>query len=88
MVHFQGTLGTGPGPVWVNAIQVHVSQNYGFAEMPMPISLLSAPNGFTPDATSISTQFDRDIVLVLDRSLPITHFCKTYNDCDDGRNSE
>ena len=64
----QGTLGTGPGQVWVNAIQVNVSQNYGFAEMPMPIPLLSAPNGFTPGATSTSTQFDRDIVLVLDRS--------------------
>ena len=34
----------------------------------MPIPLLSKSNGFTPGATSTSTQFDRDIVLVLDRS--------------------
>ena len=61
-------MGSGPGKVWVNAIQINVSQNYGFAEMPMPIPLLSAPHGFTPSASSTSTQFDRDIVLVLDRS--------------------
>ncbi len=36
--------------------------------MPMPIPLLSSSNGYTPGATSTSTQFDRDIVLVLDRS--------------------
>ncbi len=64
----QSTLGAGPGQVWVNAIQVNVSQNYGFAEMPMPIPFLSAPNGYTPGATATATQFDRDIVLVLDRS--------------------
>lgn len=64
----QDTMGSGPGKVWVNAIQINVSQNYGFAEMPMPIPLLSAPHGFTPSASSTSTQFDRDIVLVLDRS--------------------
>lgn len=61
------TLGTGPGQVWVNAIQINASQTFGFAEMPMPIPLLSS-NGYTPGATSTSTQFDRDIVLVLDRS--------------------
>ena len=64
----QSTLGYGPGKVWVNAIQINVSQNYGYAEMPMPIPFLSARNGFTPGASSTSTQFDRDIVLVLDRS--------------------
>ena len=64
----QGTLGTGPGQVWVNSIQINASQNFGFGEMPMPIPLLSAPSGFTPGATATSTQFDRDIVLVLDRS--------------------
>ena len=64
----QGTLGTGPGQVWVNSIQINASQNFGFGEMPMPIPLLSAPCGFTPGATATSTQFDRDIVLVLDRS--------------------
>ena len=64
----QGTLGSGPGQVWVNAIQINASQNYGFGEMPMPIPFLSAPNGYTPGSTSTSTQFDRDIVLVLDRS--------------------
>ena len=64
----QATLGTGPGQVWVNAIQINASQNFGFAEMPMPIPLLSSTNGYTPGATSTSSQFDRDIVLVLDRS--------------------
>jgi len=64
----QGTLGTGPGQIWVNAIQVNASQNFGFGEMPMPIPLLSAPSGYTPGSTATSTQFDRDIVLVLDRS--------------------
>ncbi len=64
----QATLGTGPGQVWVNAIQINVSQTFGFAEMPMPIPLLSSTNGYSPGATSTSSQFDRDIVLVLDRS--------------------
>ena len=64
----QGTLGTGPGQVWVNAIQINASQTFGFAEMPMPLPFLSASNGYTPGATSTATQFDRDIVLVLDRS--------------------
>jgi Ca-activated chloride channel family protein len=64
----QGTLGSGPGQTWVNAIQINASQNYGFGEMPMPIPFLSAPNGYTPGSSSTSTQFDRDIVLVLDRS--------------------
>ena len=62
------TLGTGPGQVWVNSIQINASQTFGFSEMPMPIPLLSSANGYTPGATSTSTQFDRDIVLVLDRS--------------------
>lgn len=64
----QATLGTGPGQVWVNSIQINASQNFGFAEMPMPIPLLSSTNGYRPGATATSTQFDRDIVLVLDRS--------------------
>ena len=64
----QGTLGTGPGKVWVNSIQINAAQTFGFAEMPMPIPLLSSRNGYTPGATSTSSQFDRDIVLVLDRS--------------------
>ena len=64
----QGTLGTGPGQVWVNSIQINASQTFGFAEMPMPIPLLSSKNGYKPGATSTSSQFDRDIVLVLDRS--------------------
>lgn len=64
----QTTLGTGPGQVWVNAIQINASQTFGFAEMPMPIPLLSSANGYKPGATSTSSQFDRDIVLVLDRS--------------------
>ena len=64
----QSTLGTGPGQIWVNSIQINASQNFGFAEMPMPIPLLSSSSGFTPAATATSTQFDRDIVLVLDRS--------------------
>ena len=66
----QGTLGTGTGKVWVNSIQINASQTFGFAEMPMPmpIPLLSSANGYTPGATSTSSQFDRDIVLVLDRS--------------------
>jgi Ca-activated chloride channel family protein len=62
------TLGTGPGQVWVNSIQINASQTFGFAEMPMPIPLLSSTNGYKPGATATSTQFDRDIVLVLDRS--------------------
>jgi len=64
----QGTLGTGTGKVWVNSIQINASQTFGFAEMPMPVPLLSSANGYTPGATSTSSQFDRDIVLVLDRS--------------------
>jgi len=64
----QGTLGTGPGQTWVNAIQINASQTFGFAEMPMPIPLLSSKNGYKPGASSTSSQFDRDIVLVLDRS--------------------
>ncbi len=64
----QSQLGYGPGKTWVNAVQINKSQNFGFAEMPMPIPFLSAPNGYTPGATATSTQFDRDIVLVIDRS--------------------
>ncbi len=64
----QATLGSTPGKVYINAVDVKAKQNFGFSEMPMPIPFLSAPNGFTPRAGSTSTQFDRDIVLVLDRS--------------------
>ena len=64
----QATLGSTPGKVYVNAVDVKASQNFGFSEMPMPIPFLSAPSGFTPRAEATSTQFDRDIVLVLDRS--------------------
>jgi Ca-activated chloride channel homolog len=64
----QTTVGSTPGKIYVNAVDVQVSQTFTFSEMPMPIPLLSAPTGFTPRAESTSTQFDRDIVLVLDRS--------------------
>ncbi len=64
----QGTLGSGPGQTWINAIQINKQQTFGFAEMPMPIPFLSASNGYTPGASATTTQFERDIVLVLDRS--------------------
>ncbi len=64
----QGTLGSGPGQTWINAIQINKQQTFGFAEMPMPIPFLSAASGYTPGASATSTQFERDIVLVLDRS--------------------
>lgn len=64
----QATLGSGIGKVYVNAVDVTVNQTFGFSEMPMPIPLLSAPNGFRPQAQATSSQFERDIVLVLDRS--------------------
>ena len=63
----QGTLGSGPGQTWINAIQINKNQTFGFAEMPMPLPLLSS-NGYTPGASATTTQFERDIVLVLDRS--------------------
>ena len=62
------TLGTGPGQVWVNSIQIETSQTFGFAEVPMPIPLLSSANGYEPGPIATETQFDRDIVLGLNRS--------------------
>ncbi|MBC7966522.1 MAG: VWA domain-containing protein [Fuerstia sp.] len=64
----QGNLGSGPGQTWINAIQINKQQTFGFAEMPMPIPFLSASNGYRPAASATTTQFERDIVLVLDRS--------------------
>lgn len=74
----QATLGTNPGQIYINAVDVRLSQHFGFAEMPMPIPLLSSSNGFTPQAGATSSQFERDIALVLDRSGSMNEYSSDW----------
>lgn len=61
-------LGIGPGKTFANAVQVDLTQNYAMNSMPFPMPGLSLAGGFNPSAVAVSTQTDRDVVLVLDRS--------------------
>lgn len=74
----QATLGSFPGQVYINAVDVRLSQHFGFSEMPLPIPLLSASNGFTPRAGATSSQFERDIALVLDRSGSMNEYSSNW----------
>ncbi len=61
-------LGLGPGKTFVNAVQVDLTGSYTMASMPFTMPGLSLSSDYAPAAVAISTQTDRDVVLVLDRS--------------------
>lgn len=61
-------LGIGPGKTFVNAVQVDLTGSYSMTSMPFTMPGLSLDSDYAPAAVAISTQTDRDVVLVLDRS--------------------
>lgn len=61
-------LGLGPGKTYVNAVQLDLNGRYSMASMPFNMPGLALDSDYSPEAVAVSTQTDRDVVLVLDRS--------------------
>lgn len=65
-----GPVGAGPGETFINSVQVFAKghDENGDFEVPLIVPFTLTSTGFRPQFESVSTQSDRDVVLVLDRS--------------------